>query len=110
MTAACMAPICLWALQGAAHAQTLTISTSTSTPVSTATAVSGGPANIDIATGGSVNPTSSGAAITLNSNNTVSVEGSIGFNNVNNAVGIQAAANVQGSINSTGSIAVGESF
>jgi hypothetical protein len=110
MTAACMAPLCLLALQGAADAQTLTISTSTTTPVSTATAVSGGPGNIDVASGGSVNPTSSGAAVTMNSNNNVSLEGAIGFSNVNYAVGIQAAANVTGSINSTGAISIGETF
>ncbi len=106
-----MAPMCALALHGAAWAQaTDTISTSTTANVSTATAVNGGPADIDIASGGSVNP-GAGAAVTLNSNNNVSVEGSIGMNNVNNAVGIEVAPGTwTGSINNTGSISIGESF
>jgi hypothetical protein len=111
MTAASMAPLCALALHGAALAQqTDTISTSTTTPINTATAVSGGPGNIDVAAGGSVNPTSAGPAVTLNSNNTVSVEGSIGMNNVNNGVGIEETGNNTGAINVSGTISIGESF
>ncbi|HVY33282.1 MAG TPA: autotransporter domain-containing protein, partial [Caulobacteraceae bacterium] len=51
-----------------------------------------------------------GAAITLNSNNTVSVEGGLNFSNVNNSVGILATPGVIGSINVSGTIINSETF
>lgn len=110
MTAACVAPLCLLALQGTAQAQTYTISTSTTSPVDTASTVGSTGGTLDIASGGSVNPGGAGPAVNLDSNANVTVEGAIAFSGVDNAVGIQAAANVTGSINSTGSISIGETF
>ncbi len=110
MTAACVAPLCLFALQGVARAQTYTVSTSTTSPIDTASTVGNTGGTLDIASGGSVNPTVSGPAVNLDSNANVTVEGSIGFSNVNYAVGIQAAAGETGSITNTGAISIGETF
>ena len=87
-----------------------TISSSTTTPVATATATGGAPDNIDIAAGGSVNPTAPGAAVTLNSGNTVSNEGAISFTGVDGAVGIKVFGGNAGAVNSSGSISVSESY
>ena len=110
MTAACVAPLCLLALQGVARAQTYTVSTSTTSPIDTLSTVGNTGGTLDISAGGSVNPTVSGPAVKLDSNANVTVEGSIGFSNVDYAVGIQAAAGETGSINNTGSISIGETF
>jgi hypothetical protein len=89
---------------------TETISSSTTTPVATATATSAGPDNIAITSGGSVSPTVTGAAVTLNSSNTVSNEGSITFSNVDGAVGIKVFGGNTGSVSNAGSITVSESY
>ena len=96
-------------LAGAASAQ-LSITTATSTPVATATAVSGGPGNIDITSTGSIGVTSPGVAVTLNSNNTVSNEGQIGFTDVDNATGILIQGGNTGSVTNTGQITITETY
>src|SRR5512139_1070395 len=73
------------ALASAARAETK-IATATTAPVKTSTAASGAPDDLTIDTGGSVKPTAAGAAVTLDSNNAVKNAGTIGFNNVSNAV------------------------
>ena len=107
VAAVASAPLLL--LAGHATAQ-LSISTSTSTPVATATAASNAPANIDITSGGSIGVTSPGVAVTLNSNNTVSNEGQIGFTDQDNSTGIQVLGGHTGSVTNTGSITVTESY
>ncbi len=106
--AVAMAPL-LAVGAGAACAAT-EISTSTTTPVATATAAAGAPSDVDIASGGSINPTAAGAALTLNSNNTVSSEGSISFSNVDNATGIQVDGGYTGLVNNTGAITINETY
>src|ERR1700761_141895 len=95
MAAAAMAPLMLG--YSAAHAQTnpiLTIGSGTSTPVATATAVSGGPGDIDLASGGAITLNNNAApAITVNSDNNVSIEGSIAVKNINNVTGLQITGN-----------------
>ena len=107
VAAASVAPFLI--LADAAWA-TDTISTGVSTPVATATATGGAPDNIDITSGGSVTPSAAGSAVTLNSNNTVSNEGSISFSDVSNAVGIEVLGGHTGSVTSTGSISISESY
>jgi hypothetical protein len=107
VAAASVAPFLILAQTAGA---TDTISTTTTTPVATATATSGGPDNIDIAAGGAVNPTVAGAAVTLNSNNTVSSEGSISFTGVDGAVGVKVVGGDTGAVKSSGSISVSESY
>ncbi|HUO22538.1 MAG TPA: autotransporter outer membrane beta-barrel domain-containing protein [Caulobacteraceae bacterium] len=109
MTATALAPLCLMGLRGLAWAQTDTISSSTSTAVQTATAVSGGPGNIDVAAGGAVSP-SGGTAVTLNSANTVSVEGTVSVANANNAIAVLATNGGTGAINLAGTISLTESY
>ena len=107
VAAASVAPFLLLAQTAGA---TDTISSSTSTPVATATATNDGPDDIDVASGGSVTPTASGAAVTLNSNNAVSVEGTISFSNVNDATGIQVYGGNTGSVANSGSISLTETY
>ena len=107
VAAVASAPLLVFA--GHASAQ-LSISTSTSTPVATATAVSNAPADIDITTSGSLGVTASGVAVTLNSNNTVSNEGAIGFTDIDNATGILVKGGNTGSVINTGTITVTESY
>ena len=100
----------LMVLAGAAHATT-EITTSTSAPVATATANGGAPDNIDIASGGSITPTVAGvAAATLNSDNTLTSEGSITFSNLDNVVGIKVEGGFSGLVNNAGSITISESY
>ena len=107
VAAASVAPFI--ALAGAAKA-TNTISSAITTPVATATATNNAPDNIDISTGGAVNPTTSGVAVTLNSNNVVTNEGAIGYNDVNTAVGLQVQGGHTGSATNTGAITLTESY
>src|SRR5471030_1673580 len=65
------------------------ITTATATPVQTATIAGGQPNDLDITSTGSVTPTVAGTAVTLNSNNSVSSEGTISFSNVDNATALQ---------------------
>ena len=90
-----------------AHAQ-VQITTATSVPVATANA--GSPANIDIAASGSIGMTAAGDAVTVNSSNTVSNEGAIGFTNLDNSVGILVQGGNTGQVTNTGSIAVTETY
>jgi hypothetical protein len=109
--AAALAPLMFASV---AHAQTATdtINSGTNTPVATATANNGGPADIVIGTGGSVNPPS-GTAVTLNSNNNVSNAGTIQIRDQSNVIGILAniptSAGLTGNIINTGAITLDES-
>ncbi|MDF2900243.1 MAG: autotransporter, partial [Phenylobacterium sp.] len=81
---AAASPLCL--LAGAAQAESV-ISTTISTPVATATATNGAPDDVRVSSTGVVQPTA-GAAITLNSNNKLTNEGTIKIQNANDATGI----------------------
>lgn len=80
------------------------ISTATTAPLSTSTS-----GDIRITSTGSVKPTS-GAAITINSSNTVKNEGAIAIQGVNGAVGILANPNLTGDITNSGSITIDEDY
>lgn len=97
---------------GMSHAQSTPtqITTATTTPVRTSTINNGQPNDLDIVAGGSVSPTASGVAVTLDSNNSVSNEGAISFSNVDNATGLQIDAGFTGSVTLTGSITVSETY
>jgi hypothetical protein len=108
LAAAALAPLILAA--GAAEAQ-VSITTSTTTPIATATASSGAPANIDIAAGGSVGLTVPGVAVTINSSNSVTLEGEIGSTGINGSTGVQLIGGNTGAFtNSTGSILMTETY
>jgi hypothetical protein len=101
--AVAIAPL-LIALAGEARGATQ-ITSSTSTPVTTAA-----DGDITITSSGSVNPTVSGAAVTLNSNNSVTNQGSIAFKDVDDAVGILIDGGFTGQVVDTGTINLEESF
>ena len=113
--AAALAPL---SFAATAQAQ-VTISNSTSTPIATATANNGHPDDIIIGSGGSVNPNTAGtataqvSAVTLNSPNSVTNNGSISTSNLNFTTGILGLGGNTGtagiSINNAGSITLSES-
>ncbi len=107
-TAAAVAPLLLAAFEPARATTTLT--GNTSTPVATATANNGQPDNVDLQLGATLAPTASAAALTLNSNNTLTSEGAITFSNIDNAIGMLITGGVTGSLSNTGSITLGESY
>lgn len=102
---AAASPLCL--LAGAAQAETV-ISTSTTASVATATATSGGRDDIRVSSAGAIKPSAAGAAITLNSNNSVTNEGSIAFQNINDATAILGLGGMTGDIKNAGSIVIDE--
>jgi len=91
-------------LAAEAHADT-TVSTATTAPLKTSTA-----GNISITADGSITPTAAGAAVTIDSNNTVSNAGKITFTGVDNSIAIDAAAGVTSTITSSGTISNDESY
>jgi hypothetical protein len=98
------------AYAAAASAET-TISTATTAPVATSTAAAGQPDSITIDTAGSVQPTASGAAVTMDAaGRNVTNKGAIGFNNVSNAVGVRLVGGASGALTSTGTISLIEDY
>ena len=104
LAATCLTPVALLAASPAA-AETV-ISTAVTTPVATGTAND----DIRISSTGSIRPTVSGAAVTINSNHDARNEGTIAFAGVNDATGILANANVTADITNTGTITLDETF
>ncbi|MEO8175032.1 MAG: autotransporter domain-containing protein [Sphingomicrobium sp.] len=87
-----------------ANAETV-ISTAITTPVLTGTAND----DIRISSTGSVKPTG-GAAVTINSNDSVKNEGAIAIIDANNATGILANTNLSGDITNAGTITTDENY
>lgn len=87
------------------------ISNTRTTPVETATAGTGGTAdNVRIADNGTVS-VNTGAAVTLNSNNTVTNQGAIKFENAaDGATGIQVVGGNTGSVTNSGTITIADDF
>jgi len=81
------------------------ISTAVTTPVLTGTAND----DLRISSTGSVKPTS-GAAVTINSNDSVKNEGAIAIAGANNSTGILANTNLAGNITNTGTIVIDENY
>ena len=81
------------------------ISTAVTNPVTTGTAND----DIRISSTGSVKPTA-GAAVTINSNDSVKNEGTIGIQGANGATGILAGTNLAGHITNTGTIRIDENY
>jgi hypothetical protein len=87
-----------------AVAETL-IATAITTPVLTSTTND----NVRISTAGSVKPTS-GAAVTINTNNSVNNEGTIAITGANDATGILANTNLTANIANSGTITIDENY
>jgi hypothetical protein len=118
MAAAAIAPLSFLAFQSA-YAQTDTINNSPTGPISTATAVNGGPADITVGSGGTININAAGTnsaytpGLILNSNNNIINTGTIQSNNsIQNVTGIQvqSGATYAGSIDNESSINLSEGF
>jgi hypothetical protein len=107
--AVALAPL-LAASAWSARAAPTEITTATTTPVQTATIADGLPNDLDIASGGSISPTVAGPAVTLNSNNSFTSEGSISFSNVDNATAVQIDGGFTGNVDITGAITVSETY
>ncbi|MBK9589451.1 MAG: autotransporter domain-containing protein [Sphingomonadales bacterium] len=104
----CLTPVALIFASSHVQAETV-VSTARTTAIATSSANAGSADNIRISTAGSVKP-ASGIAVTLDSANTVVNEGAIQITGANDAVGIQAAAGITGTITNTGSISIDENF
>lgn len=98
-------PLCLTATD--ARAETV-ISTTVTTPLATATAANGAADDLRVAASGSVKLTG-GTAVTLNSDNKVTVEGTLAIQDANNAVGIAVQGGRAGEVKQTGAITIDES-
>ncbi|MDO9369124.1 MAG: autotransporter domain-containing protein [Sphingopyxis sp.] len=108
-----LASTSLAAMMAAPAAAETVIGNALTAPIRTST-VKGGTAPDDtrLAASGTIKPTTSGPAITIDSNNKVVIEGAIEFSNVNDATGIFANGGVTSDINiaTGGKITVGETY
>lgn len=99
---AAASPLCLMAAP--AWAETA-ISTAVTTPVATATAASGVRDDVKVTSAGSIKITS-GAALTLNSNNNVTHEGVLSISDASNATGLAIVGGATGEVKLSGSIVI----
>ncbi len=104
LAATCLTPLSLTFLPALAGAETV-ISTAVTTPVLTST----GNDDVRISSTGSVKPTS-GAAVTIDSNDSVKNEGTIQITGANNSTGILANTGLTGNITNAGTITIDESY
>lgn len=104
----CLSPVALAVTPASAQS---VIDTARTTPVRSSTVKNGAADNIRIAAAGSVKPTT-GAAVTLDSANTVTNEGTVGVTNADGATGISAVGGGQGGITNaaSGKIIVDETY
>ncbi len=103
-----LAGTALAALSSPLAAQTV-INTARTTPVVTSTVNAGQPADVRIDTAGSVTVTS-GTAVTVDSDNSVTNAGAIKISNADNAVGIRVTAGRTANIANSGTITIDETY
>jgi hypothetical protein len=92
-----------------ALAQDVTITDQRTTPITTGTINNGAPGNIIISSTGQITVTT-GSAVTLNSNNTITNSGIIQSNDSNNTVGVEVVGGNTGALTNNGSIRLLEDF
>lgn len=102
----CLTPVTLYA--GAVHAER-TVDTKITTPIATSTASNNAPDNIKITSAGSV-VVGGGAAVTVDSNNSVVNDGTIQVTGAGNSTGILANPGAAGNITNTGRIILEEDY
>ncbi len=93
----------------AAPAAAETISTAVTQPVRTSTVKAGTPDSITISSTGSVKP-AAGTAVTMDSNHSVTNQGTIAISNADGAIGIFANADTTGDIVNSGTITIDEPY
>ena len=103
-----IAPV-LVALTVANAAAETTIATATTAAVKTSTVANGGTDDITISSAGSIKLTS-GAAVTVDSNNKVSNAGTITITDADNVTGILVAPGTSGAITNSGTITLTEDY
>ncbi|HEY8614924.1 autotransporter outer membrane beta-barrel domain-containing protein [Phenylobacterium sp.] len=87
------------------------ITTATTTPVQTATLANGQRDDLTVESTGSIKPAAAGAAVTLNSSNTVKSAGTIGFEaGQSNSTGVLVLGGNSGSVTNTGAIVLLEDY
>lgn len=96
-------------LSAVAHAE-VKISTATTAPVRTSTVAGGQADHITIESAGSIAPTVSGAAVTVDSSNAVVNAGAITFTGVNNATAIEIRPGVFMAVANNGTITLLEDY
>ena len=104
-----LASTCCFALASAASAET-TVAIKQTAPIRTSTIKAGAADDIRITSAGSVELTASGPAVTVDSANKVTNEGTIQISNANNATGILAQAGTSGGIVNNLKIIVDETY
>ena len=102
LAASCLSPVVLLAAPTAAE---ITITTAVTNPVLTGTAND----DLRITSAGSVRPTS-GVAVTINSNDNVTNEGTIQITGANDSAGIVANPNLTSNIVNSGTITIDETY
>ena len=107
LAATCLTPVAL-SLAFPAHAETV-IADARTTPVRTSTIAGGAPDDIRISAQGSVKPPS-GVAVTIDSNDGVTNQGTIQISGANDSTGILAEAGRSGSITNSGKIILDENY
>ncbi len=93
----------------AAPASAETISTKVTTPLKTSTVKAGQPDSITVATAGSVVLTS-GTAITMDDDHSVTVQGDLTVTGASSSAGIVAVAGTTGDISNSGKITIDEAY
>ncbi|MET3666663.1 hypothetical protein ABIC66_003290 [Caulobacter sp. 1776] len=99
----------LLAMGFAASAET-SVSTARTTPIATSTATGTAADDIRITADGSIKPTTSGAIVTIDSNNKVTNLGTIGTTGVSDGVGVLIIGGRTGSLSNTGTISLLEDY
>ena len=89
-----------------ARSDNLNITTKTTNAVATATAANASPGNITISSAGSVETNAIGAAVTIDSNNSVINSGTISNSVGTGAVGVRLTAGKSGSFTNNGTITI----
>lgn len=99
----------LLAMGFAAMAET-SVSTARTTPIATSTATGSAADDIKITTDGSIKPTAAGAIVTIDSNNTVTNQGTLSTTGVNDGVGVLIIGGKTGGLTNTGTISLMEDY
>lgn len=106
LSAAAIGPLILAA--GAARAETV-IGDARTAPIATATVAGGAPDDLRISSAGSVKP-NGGAAVTLNSDNKVTIEGEVAIIDANDATALLIEGGRRGDVALSGVLRVDESY
>ena len=108
LAATCLTPVALCAFTLPLHAETV-VGDARTVPLRTSTINGGAADDIRISTAGSVKP-AAGAAVTIDSNNNVTNQGTIQIIGANDSTGILANAGTAGTITNSGKIILDENY